>query len=464
MIPIILKIILCSSFLIGLYFLFLERERTFKFNRFFLLTSLIFSYCIPVISIPALFPEKTKGSLIFGETSAVLNPVTSTFSEPRFFENYWLIIYFAISGLLLLKFIYSVFKIRQLRGEKIIYKNQKVIVADHITVPFSFLNTVFLPSKYLKNSQVQLQIFLHEKCHVDQKHSVDLLLLEFLKVFSWFNPALFFYKKAMIGNHEFLADDYVLQNNFDLKNYQKIILYEIEGSQKFNLTHQFNFNNTKKRFIMMTTKNSRLTGIKKFALLLVLALLFLLFTKKIDAQIATEKLPDEKATPKIKKVISPEVDKNLIWKSEQVLPIPPDVPATFDLKTDTIKKRAAKVEDAPVPPPPPPPSEFEQIPAEFPGGITLLRQSVGNQFDTTIFVGDEGLLKTTAYLSIDENGKVTNVIAEGKNKKFNRETERAINSVTKDKIWKPALENGQPVKSVMKMPITMEFSGSSFKK
>jgi len=130
----------------------------------------------------------------------------------------------------------------------------------------------------------------------------------------------------MIANHEFLADEFVLQHHFDVKDYQKLILSEIGSSEKFALSHQFNFNNTKKRFIMMTTKNSRAAGLKKLAFLPVLAILALFFTKKINAQTTANKVPEQKFSPEIKDIPIPEV-KSIV----------PDV-KVFEAKTPKIEE------------------------------------------------------------------------------------------------------------------------------
>ena len=129
------------------------------------------------------------------------------------------------------------------------------------------------------------------------------------------------------------------------------------------------------------------------------------------------------------------------------------------LKKDTIKKKQSQDIAVPTTPPPPPPSKFEQVPAEFPGGANALRISVSNAFDTSIFKGNEGLIKTTVYLSIDESGKISNIFAEGDNKIFNTEAVRAIKATTEGKVWKPATEGGNPVKTVYKLPLTMQFEG-----
>ena len=286
------------------------------------------------------------------------------------------------------------------------------------------------------------------------------MFLECLKIFSWINPALYFYKKAMISNHEFLADEYVLKNNFNISNYQHLILNEIKYSQSFKLTHQFNFNNTKKRFIMMTSKNSRLVGMKKILLLPILAILFVSFTKEKENELVSN---------------SPEkLVKQNVSVVENTKPELKSIPENFEevsvkniVKSDTIrkeKKMSAENSQSIPPPPPPPPSELEQIPAEFPGGVNKLRTEVANAFDTSIFNGNEGLVKTSVYISIDEKGNVTNIASEGDNVKFNEEAVRVFKIANSGKIWKPALEDGKAVATVFRVPLTMYFAGPAEKK
>ncbi len=273
----ILKIVISSCLLIGFYYLFLERERTFKFNRVFLLLTLVFAYVVPFIALPILFKNTVKTNLIIGESVQDLPQISVIETASIDWIKILTIAYITVSILFLIKFVYSIIKIKLLKGEKRQYLNQQIVILDKNYAPFSFLNTIYFSKNQIVDNQIDERIFLHEKCHTEDKHSLDILFIEFLKIFSWFNPALFFYKKAMVDNHEFLADQYVLQNNYDLENYQHLVLNEIKRAQNFNLTHQFDFNNTKKRFIMMTSKNSRFMWLKKLTLLPLLAILFVLF-------------------------------------------------------------------------------------------------------------------------------------------------------------------------------------------
>ena len=67
----------------------------------------------------------------------------------------------------------------------------------------------------------------------------------------------------MINNHEFLADENVVNNHYEVKSYQHLILDEIAHHQNYQLTHQFNFITPKKRFIMMTKSTSKSAHLKK---------------------------------------------------------------------------------------------------------------------------------------------------------------------------------------------------------
>ncbi|UKB79840.1 M56 family metallopeptidase [Chryseobacterium sp. MEBOG07] len=135
----------------------------------------------------------------------------------------------------------------------------------------------------MKNDTIDPRIFLHEKTHIEQKHSIDVLFLNILKIFTWFNPVLFLYKKAVITNHEFLADEAVMKSNYNIKEYQSLILEEILSHQNPPLTHSFNFNNTKKRFIMMKTKKTKFSLLRKATGITVLIAAVALFSERTYA-------------------------------------------------------------------------------------------------------------------------------------------------------------------------------------
>ncbi|MDR6461097.1 beta-lactamase regulating signal transducer with metallopeptidase domain [Chryseobacterium vietnamense] len=267
MTAIILKIILCSSIFIAVYYAFLEKERMYRFNRWYLLSSILLSYIIPFINITIESPEakiEPQTQIIIEETAQQM-----IFIQPEQESFNWMNVvwgvYTVITLFLLIKSLLALLAIRRIKGERRTYEHYNIILTGEGLSSFSFWNTIYMGKNYMENNKVDQRIFLHEKAHIDQKHSIDLVILNLLKIFTWFNPVLFLYKKAVITNHEFLADEAVLKKNYSIKEYQNLILEEILSQQNPPLTHSFNFNNTKKRFIMMKTEKSKFSLLKKTA-------------------------------------------------------------------------------------------------------------------------------------------------------------------------------------------------------
>lgn len=461
---VILKISLCSSLLIVIYYLFLQREKMFRFNRFYLLAALIFSYVIPFVKInlPAI-SENNNNQLIFEEiTTQQLIQKTDQTSNFNWM-NLILMIYILISVVLIIKSLMSIRKILKLKGREIVYQGQKVKLIEKDLSPFSFWNKIYLSKKHFED-HIDNRIFLHEKTHLIQKHSLDLIFVEILQAISWFNPAIYFYKKAIKDNHEFLADEVIVRKEFNIKDYQNLILAEVLNVQNLSLVNQFNFNNTKKRFIMMTTKRSKLEKFKKLFAVSAFAGLSILFVQRVYAQNNAEKKAvairtnEEDYTEEQRKMV--EMFKNDLKKEK----IPRAETVALKMVLDTIpankKSKLRKLKENELPIPPPPPPARNSTAAQFPEGINSLRMSFSNIFDSSK-VGDDaknkGTFKTKIYIKIDENGKTTDVRAEGPNTNFNAEAVRAMKVATENVTWKPATEDEKPAATVFQLPITMNF-------
>jgi bla regulator protein BlaR1 len=281
---IIFKIVLCSSIFITVYYLFLEKEKMYRFNRLYLLSSLLLSYVIPFVTITTQRPEtEINPQLIIEETAQQMVFIDQPVQESFNWMNIVWGIYIVITLFLLLRSLFALLAVRRIQGEKHIYHHHNVILTKENLSPFSFWNTIYMGGSYMKNDTIDPRIFLHEKTHIEQKHSIDVLFLDILKIFTWFNPVLFLYKKAVITNHEFLADEAVMKSNYNIKEYQSLILEEILSHQNPPLTHSFNFNNTKKRFIMMKTKKTKFSLLRKATGITVLIAAVALFSERTYA-------------------------------------------------------------------------------------------------------------------------------------------------------------------------------------
>ncbi len=301
------KFILCSGMLFIAYILLFEKEKALHFKRFYLLISLLLSLTIPLITF-----ENSSQIILKGTESYLSNyidtPVTISnveFAKPQetnIYPNLILLVYVAISLVLLVRFGRNFYKIlAQKKGKaKAAYHRTTVILIENISTPYSFLNYIFVNKTEFEHNQIAEEILLHERTHVRQKHSLDVIFIELLQVFLWFNPMLYFYRKAIQTNHEYLADENVIKTSQDIPTYQMLLLNHISTQCGLTLTSQFNYLTIKKRLTMMSKTNSMRAVLGKQLLLIpVLGIALFLFSTKTEAQVPSNKTANNQSQKNI---------------------------------------------------------------------------------------------------------------------------------------------------------------------
>ena len=280
-------LILAGCFLF--YKILLQKETFFPLNRFVLLGCLFLSFSLPLIPVPqqlsfrkantevSIFEPKTttQGSeqTVNPETTQTVQVSPSKESNPKesFFKDvsvldvvfwvYWLgVVVFGINFLfqlcVLLYKSYSKpfiqdgrFRIVELSGEQ---------------APCSFANNIFInPEKY--DWDTYNQIILHEKIHIQQGHSYDIILAELALIFQWFNPFAWFYRKAMEDNLEFLTDNELLSHSdIEPTSYQMSLVKVSAPNFPASLTTNYNQSILKKRLLMMNSKKSNINSTWKY--------------------------------------------------------------------------------------------------------------------------------------------------------------------------------------------------------
>ena len=275
MIAYLLKAIACLLILLLVHRLLLQREAMHRFNRFFLLFSVVVSFLVPVFTIEV--PETVKEAIL--EESAQVNAgeyytesISSTHIEetPVFTEReevqseldrkYLLIgVYSLISLIFLFRFVRNITILinRIQRNVKIIYRGQTLVLLQEESLPYSFLKYIFVAESDLSSGKFTEAIFDHERTHVEEKHSWDILFIEALMVPLWFHPGLYWAKASIKLNHEFIADKVALRTT-SLEKYESQLLAMMLSGQKYGLVSSLNFSLTKKRFEMMKRKTKNL--------------------------------------------------------------------------------------------------------------------------------------------------------------------------------------------------------------
>lgn len=446
-----------SAIFILLYFVFLEKEKNHHFKRFYLLISALFSVLVPLISINygtvvvvENINQNNSELLILPETKLVESSIFTT-------ENMLWAIYILGFSLLFLKFSWGIFKlIKEIKfSEKIKQDHYQFILKQNKFTPYSFWNSIFLNKKDFLEKKIDSKIILHEKAHINQKHSFDVLFIEIMLCVFWFNPAFYFYKKAIVTNHEFLADEEVLKQNQDVENYQKLILNELI-SEKILFTHPFNLNNTKKRIVMMKTKLTKIAKLKSYLTLPISAILFFVFVEKVPAKVDYKNINQEKIpTSKIsKKEVTQTPKKEQDTIKPKAKEIEKEVKSVINKEVKSVKNSQST---EPILPPPPVKEISSQTEPEFPGGLAALRNKLAENFDVSKMKNSKGTLKGVLIIIVSEDGKSYNANYQFDDENFKTAAKDALEKTLKGVEWKPGTLNGKPVASQFKMPITMNF-------
>ncbi len=338
---------ICLLLLIVTYHLFLEKEKMHTFNRFYLLFSIVFSLLIPFIKLNIdltwLF-QASQESINQVHFSNVTNIKPKTISS-NFTILFFIKVVYGIGFLLMvIRFCKNLFTIAILKKKgSVIYKDgYKIILLDKKCSPHSFLKTIFINKESYKKNQIDDCLFEHEKTHIKQKHSLDILFIEFIQIIFWFNPILYFYNKAIKLNHEFLADAAVINSMNDNTIYTKTLLQNIFQNNPNYLTSSLNYSLTKKRFIMMTKNKSKTrTFLKQCAVIPLFICFILLFSTKTIAQ-----------NKGVSKALIEEYESKLHSSNGSVIIKGKDVKRLYHIYSLMSEEQKAKATKIPPPPPP----------------------------------------------------------------------------------------------------------------
>jgi len=268
---------LLAIFFVG-YKLFLERENMHLFKRFYLLGSVLASFIIPFIT----FTQYVDiAPIVYANNDFLLNGSIPA-EIPTIAEsiNYLPYVLWSIYGLGVLffgiRFTQNLFNFYRciIKHESVKQNGLCYVLLNHQVIPHTFLYYIFLHKDAFQKGQIPNEVLVHEEAHAMQKHTLDLLLMELLQIMLWFNPLVYFIKRSIKLNHEFLADRAVLKSGTQLSSYQKILLDFSSTSSVPAMAHSLNYSSLKKRFTVMKTHTSkRAVWLKSLIILPLLAVL-----------------------------------------------------------------------------------------------------------------------------------------------------------------------------------------------
>jgi beta-lactamase regulating signal transducer with metallopeptidase domain len=273
-----------------MYVLFLRKETFFVSNRLYMILGLILSLSLPLITftktiwvdptpVPEFYQEITPENNNAIEIPIQVNPLDWTLILST--------IYVVISVVILLKIgieIASFYnRIRKHNQQK--EANFTLIHSNTSENPFSFFHYIVINPHLFSEAELQ-HIVTHESIHVKQKHSIDVLLGKLFCAVFWVNPIIWLYRKAMLQNLEFIADNETFQQIENKYEYQKTLLKVVTHQHDLSITNQFYQSLIKKRIVMLHTNQSHKRNAWKYATILPLLVGFmLLFQIETVAQV-----------------------------------------------------------------------------------------------------------------------------------------------------------------------------------
>jgi len=401
MITYLLKSGVLLAVFFAVYKFLLENEKMFRFNRAYLIGSLIFSFVIPLqlFSIKTMFETGINTIQLDG---IVIQTGRTPLNENLIMHNIFDIlirVYVIVSVVLTFRFILNLisFFLKSKRKETRLVNGEKAVLIDEAVLPHSFWNAIFINKTDFETGKIPSELIAHEKAHLEQHHTLDILFVEALRIVFWVNPILPYFIKAIKLNHEFLADEAVNKQFGEVSNYQNLLLEFASNKQTVPLASNINYQITKKRLLMMTKKESLVKAVfKVFTVFAVGIVLLFAFSSKAVAQ-----------------------DANL------------------------MNNKVYKAGD----------SEIKQ--PEYPGGMEEFYKFVGEHFKVSEEVSKNNI-NTKVYMQfmVEKDGSLSEItIVKDAGYGLGEEATRVLKLSPN---WISGSENGMPVRVLYSLPITVQ--------
>jgi len=336
-------------------------------------------------------------------------------------------VYLLVAGLMVIRCaieLFSVFYERR-KSKKRTVNGIDIWTSPQIEEPYSFFKWIFInPEKY--NQRALSEIIIHENTHVRQYHSIDVLLGEIVSILCWINPIAWLLKEEISINHEYMADQEVMNAGFDKKEYQyHLIGLEHTPTAAANLYNYFSVLPLKKRITMLNKKRTHQARILKYLALLPMAA-GLLVINNMDAMARIVDQPEPVVTEAIEMI-----EEAPVSAPETIpAPLPPD-----DNKIYTM---------------------VDKMP-QFPGGDVELLKFINENLKYPITAQEQGIEgRVVASFTVEKDGSINDVeIVRSLEESLDNESIRILKSLPK---WTPGENNGKIVRVKFTVPIQFRLS------
>lgn len=439
MIAYFLNIILFSFCFWLLYKIFFAKETFFELNRVYLIVVPVLIVILPFISLN-IFESMVESDTTF-LSATNLNELVLSSAESSAGElnstGFQLSIFYIVFGIYFLGVAYKlvvfgrkIVHLQQLKtsGEKRSFQKIDYIQLSDSQEAFTFFNEIYVGDQF--STDTLNMILKHEQIHRKQKHSIDILFYELLKIVCWFNPFFYFLQHEIKEVHEFLADQKTAENN--KTEYAQTILNTVFETTHFSMTNSFFINNSTKKRIMMLHKNqSKPKSLLRYFTIIPLVFGMLFYVSCAEdrddqREDDTEQIMDENDSKTKNAIEETETTESVPFDAVDVLPAFPDRERDGDKE---INKQ-----------------NFNQDVQEF----------IGENFNKDVLedVSSE-MIRIYAQFQINPEGEVKIIKVRTDEKVLEKETTRVLNKLP---TMQPGEADGEKVTISYTLPISFKNS------
>ena len=308
MIMYLLKLNIALILLFSFYKLMFTGDTFFSWRRATLIGMYFVAILVPVMDFSAWLSNSEGMTSIANEYATVVLPAVSISSEGGgvlLWELIVLIVYSVVACVLLLRFLWQLASIILLKNNSqtsYICDTEVYLLTDD-EGPFSFFDWIFINPERHKSDEIE-EIMMHELTHCQQFHSIDIIFSELFCIIFWFNPFVWLLKREVRLNLEYLADNSVLANGKDNKEYQYHLLGLTYRKNVATISNNFNVLPIKKRIKMMNKKETKGFLKAKYALYIPLVAMLLAVSNietiarnvtKLTASVELQKKPTKES-------------------------------------------------------------------------------------------------------------------------------------------------------------------------
>ena len=435
----ILKSAACLAVFYLFYKLLMSRDTFHRFNRFALLGLLVLSSLLPLVEASVNSPAAVQETMLTLEQLLLLADIqpegeSMTAATPSA-TVLWLraallvyltgIVFFIVRNLCSLARLGRL--IRQGKREALDSylpdrkeKNVRLVVHDYDIAPFSWMHWIVIARKDLEENG--REILIHELAHIRNRHSWDLLLADLCIFVQWFNPAAWLLKQELQNIHEYEADETVLREGVNARNYQMLLIKKAVGTRLYSIANSFNHSSLKKRITMMLKEKSNPWARAKYLYILPLAALAVTAFARPEVSAVADEISAVK-------VIAPAVH-------------------------DSIQPNVQPAVAAPS-------SALDQMP-EFPGGMEALNTYLRNNIRYPQEAQKAGIQgRVIIQFIVSKDGSITDAeVVESVDPQLDAEGLRLIKNMPR---WKPGMRKGQAIRVKQTLPIRFAFTKTSDK-